>query len=73
MVDHGTGSSKNERQEAMCVVNKKGFIESKTETSKDPIMVNKIMIAMVLTMGPIEFSAKADRQIDKVEMVNKAK
>jgi len=29
------------------------------------------MIAMVVTMGPMLFSAKADRQIDKVETVSK--
>jgi len=55
----------------MCVVNKYGFIVSKTVTSIVPIMVNNIMIAMVVTMGPMLFSAKADRQIDKVETVSK--
>lgn len=73
MVDHGTGSSKNERQDAMCVVKRKGLMESKTETSKVPIIVKRMMMDMVLTIGPMEFSAKADKQIDKVEIVSKAK
>ena len=73
MVDQGTGSSKKDLQDAMCVVNKNGLIESKTETSKDPMMVNKMIMAMVLTIGPIEFSAKAERQMDKVEIVSKAR
>ena len=73
MVDQGTGSSKKDLQDAICVVNKNGVTESKTETSKDPMMVNKMIIAMVLTIGPIEFSAKAERQMDKVEMVRKAR
>ena len=57
----------------MCVVNKNFFIESKTVTSKEPIMVKRIMIPMVVTIGPIEFSAKADRQIEREDTVNKAK
>ena len=73
MVVHGTGSSKNERQDAMWVVNKKGLMESKTETSKVPIIVKRMIIAIVLTIGPIEFSANADKQMDKVEIVSKAK
>jgi hypothetical protein len=73
MVVQGTGSSKNERQEAMCVVKRKGFIESKTETSKVPIIVKRMMIDIVLTIGPMEFSAKADKQMDKVEIVSNAK
>lgn len=73
MVDHGTGSSKNERHEAMCVVNKKGLIESNTETSKVPMIVKRMIMDIVLTIGPIEFSANADKQIDKVEIVNNAR
>jgi hypothetical protein len=73
MVDHGTGSSKNDLQDAMCVVNRKGLMESNTETSKEPMMVKRMMIDIVVTIGPMEFSAKADRQMDKVEIVNKAK
>jgi len=67
------GSSKKLLQEAMCVVNKNFFIESKTVTSKEPIMVKRIMIPMVVTIGPIEFSAKADRQIEREDTVSKAK
>lgn len=67
------GSSKKLRQEAMCVVNKNFFIESKTVTSNEPIMVKRIMIPMVETIGPIEFSAKADRQIEREDTVSKAK
>jgi hypothetical protein len=73
MVVQGTGSSKNDRQDAMWVVNKKGLMESKTETSSVPMMVNRIMIDMVLTIGPMEFSANADKQMDNVEIVSKAK
>jgi hypothetical protein len=46
---------------------------SKTETSKEPIIVKRIMMAIVETIGPIEFSANADKQIDKVEIVKSAK
>lgn len=67
------GSSKKLLQEAMCVVNKNFFIESKTVTSKDPIIVNRIIIPIVETIGPIEFSAKADRQIEREDTVSKAK
>jgi hypothetical protein len=73
MVVQGTGSSKNERHEAMCVVNKNGLIESNTETSNVPMMVNRMIMDIVLTIGPMEFSANADRQIDKVEIVSNAK
>ena len=73
IVVQGTGSSKNERHEAMCVVNKNGLIESNTETSKVPMMVKRMIIDIVLTIGPIEFSANADKQMDKVEIVNNAK
>ena len=69
----GTGSSKNERQAAMCVVNKRGLIGSKTGTSNALIIVKNKMIAIVATMGPIELSEKQERQIDKELMVNKAK
>jgi hypothetical protein len=57
----------------MWVVNKNFFIESKTVTSKEPIMVKRIMIPIVETIGPIEFSAKADRQIEREDTVNRAK
>ena len=73
MRPHGTGSSKKLLHEAMCVVNKYGLMLSKTETSKEPIIVNKIIIDIVETIGPIEFSANAERQMDKVEIVNNAK
>ena len=69
----GMGSSKNERQEAMWVVNKKGLTESKTWTSKVPIMVNNNIMDIVVTIGPIELSVKQDRQIDKELTVNSAK
>ena len=57
----------------MCVVNKKGLIFSKTETSKDPIMVKRIITAIVETIGPIEFSANAEKQIDKEDTVSNDK
>ena len=57
----------------MWVVNKYGLIESKTVTSKLPIMVNTMIIAIVATIGPIEFSAKADKQIESVATVKSAK
>ena len=57
----GKGSSKKLRHAAMCVVNKKGRIESKTGTSNVPIMVNKMIIPIVETIGPIEFSEKQDK------------
>lgn len=69
----GRGSSKNERQEAMCVVNKRGRIGSKIGTSNALMIVKNKMIAIVATMGPIELSEKQDRQMDKELMVNKAR
>lgn len=53
----------------MWVVNKKGFTFSNTETSIVPIMVNKIITAIVETIGPIEFSANAEKQIETDETV----
>jgi hypothetical protein len=55
------------------VVKRKGLTESNTETSKVPIIVKRIMIDIVVTIGPMEFSANTDKQIDKVEIVSKAK
>ncbi len=69
----GNGSSKNDLHEAMCVVNKKGLIGSKTGTSKVPMMVKNKIIAIVLTMGPIELLEKQERQMDKELMVKSAK
>lgn len=69
----GKGSSKKERQEAMCVVNKYGLIGSKTRTSKVPIIVNNKITDIVATIGPMELSVKQDKQIDKELTVNKAK
>ena len=64
ILEYGTGSSKKLLQDAIWVVNKKGLILWKTETSIDPIIVNKIITAIVETIGPIEFSANAEKQID---------
>ncbi len=69
----GIGSSKKDRHAAMCVVNKKGRIGSKTGTSNVPIIVNNRIIAIVDTIGPIELSEKQDKQMDKLLIVNKAK
>jgi hypothetical protein len=57
----------------MWVVNKYGFMLSNTVTSKVPMIVNKMIIAMVATIGPTEFSAKADKQIDNVATVKRDK
>ena len=73
MADHGTGSLKKERQEAIWVVNNHGFTASKTLTSSEPIMVKRIITAIVETIGPIELSAKAEKASESVEMVIKAK
>ena len=73
MASMSTGFSKKLLQDAMCVVNKKGLMLSKTVTSSVPIMVKRMMIAIVATIGPMEFSANADRQIDKEETVNNAR
>ncbi len=70
---HGKGSSKNDRQAAMWVVNKKGRMGSKTGTSKVPMIVNNKIIAIVDTIGPMELSEKQDKQMDKELIVNKAK
>ena len=50
-----------------------GFIASKTETSKVPIMVNKMITDMVETMGPTLFLANAENARDKVATVHKAR
>jgi hypothetical protein len=69
--DLGSGSSKKLRQDAMCVVNKNGLTESNTLTSKVFIIVNRIMIDIVTTIGPIELSVKQDNAVDKVATVTK--
>ena len=61
---YSTGASKNSRQLTICVVNKYGFKVSKKETSSVAIMVNKIITAMVLMMGPIELLLKHDSMND---------
>ncbi len=73
MAESGKGSSKNERQAAMCVVNKYGLIGSKTRTSKVPIIVNNKITDIVATIGPMELSVKQDKQMDKELTVNSAK
>ena len=73
ILEYGTGSSKKLLQDAIWVVNKKGLILWKTETSIDPIIVNKIITAIVETIGPIEFSAKAEKQIETEETVKSDK
>ena len=73
IAEKGTGSSKKLRHDAMWVVKRKGFMLSNTVTSKLPIMVNKIMMAIVETIGPIEFSANADNAMESVETVKSAK
>lgn len=50
----------------MCVVIKKGWIASKVGTSNVPIIVNNMITAIVLTIGPIELSEKTEKQIDIV-------
>ncbi len=37
------------------------------------MIVNKMIIDIVETIGPIEFSAKADKVIERVETVNRDK
>lgn len=69
----GSGFSKKLRHAAMCVVNKYGLMLSKTGTSSVPIMVNKIIIDMVVTIGPIELSEKQESIIDSVATVANAK
>ena len=73
MAAQGTGSLKNERQEAMCVVNNQGLTWSNTLTSRVPMMVKRIITAIVDTMGPIELSAKAENAMDSVAMVMSAR
>ena len=69
----GKGSSKKLRHAAICVVNKKVCIGSNTLTSKVPIIVNKIITAMVDTIGPIELSEKQERVIEREALVIKAR
>ena len=60
----GTGISKRLLHEAMCVVINNGWMDWNNGTSREPIIVNKIMTAMVVTIGPMEFSEKTEKQID---------
>ena len=69
----GNGSSNILRHAAICVVNMYGLIESKTETSKVPIMVKSIITAMVETMGPTLFFAKAENASESEATVHNAK
>lgn len=73
MEEKGTGSSKKLRQDAMCVVKRYGLMLSNTVTSKLPMMVNNIIIAIVETIGPMEFSANADNAMESVETVKSDK
>ena len=57
----------------MCVVNKNGRMLSKIDTSNVPMMVNKMMMDMVATIGPTELSEKQERAMDRVATVFKAK
>lgn len=61
---YSTGASKNNRQLTICVVNKYGFNVSKKETSSVAIMVNKIITAMVMMIGPMELLLKHDSMND---------
>ena len=64
----GTGISKRLLHEAMCVVINNGWMDWNNGTSREPIIVNKIMTAMVVTIGPMEFSEKTEKQIDMQAM-----
>jgi hypothetical protein len=46
---------------------------SKTGTSNVPIIVNKRIMAIVETIGPMELSEKQDKHMDKLLMVSSAK
>ena len=70
MSSTGTGISNKLRHEDMCVVSKKGCKLLKLDTSIEPIIVNKIITAIVLTIGPIELSEKTEKQIDMVATAN---
>ena len=66
MLSIGTGISNKLRHEDICVVSNKGCKLLKLDTSREPIIVNKIITAIVLTIGPIELSEKTEKQIDMV-------
>lgn len=57
-----TFSSKNSFHITICVVNKYGLMVLNTGIFKVPNTVNKMMMLMVATIGPMEFSAKAERK-----------
>src|SRR6516225_6928806 len=57
-----TFSSKNSFHITICVVNRYGLIALNTGIFSVPNTVNKIMMLIVATIGPIEFSAKAERK-----------
>lgn len=73
MASVGKGSAKKLRHAMVWVVNKKGRMLSNTDTSSVPIIVKKMITAIVLTIGPIEFSEKHDKVVAKVAMVIRAK
>ncbi len=60
----GTGISKRLLHDAMCVVINNGWMDWNNGTSKEPIIVNKMITAMVVTIGPMEFSEKTEKHID---------
>ena len=70
MLSIGTGISNKLRHEDMCVVSRKGCKLLKLDTSREPIIVNKIITAIVLTIGPMELSEKTEKQIDMVATAN---
>ena len=67
------GSSKKLRQAAMCVVNRNGRMGSKTCTSRVPMRVNKMIKAMVTTIGPRLFEENPDKVSDNVLTVSSAR
>lgn len=73
MSEIGTGISNKLRQDAICVVSKKGCTLLKLGTSRDPIIVNRIITAIVLTIGPIELSENTEKHMDIVAMDNRDK
>ena len=67
-----TFSSKNSFYITMCVVNKYGLIVSNTGKFSVPKTVNKIIMLIVATIGPIEFSANDERKNPTAATVSNA-
>ena len=67
------GLSNKFRHTIMCVVNKNNFKVSNSGMSRVPIIVNNMMIAIEIIIGPMELSVKQESNSDSAATTCKLK